>query len=378
MQSYDVIVLGVGGVGSAALCELARRGVRALGIDRFHPPHDRGSTHGQTRVIRMAYFEHLDYVPLLRESYRMWRSLEAATGRQLFHEVGLLEVGLADGCVVSGVLRAAAEHGLDIEQLSASEIELRWPGFCVKDDLVGVFERNAGYLLVEDCVSAQLEAARAGGAELLVDTVVHGWSADEQGVRVRTSAGDFAATKLVVAGGAWAGGLLAGIPLQLEVRRKSLFWFEASSAGAARYDVAIGFPVYLFELPVGVFYGFPRFDGRSMKAAEHSGGATVADPANVNRSIDAAEQRRVERFLTAHLPQVSYHVVDHAVCLYTMSPDEQFIVDRHPEHSNVVFAAGLSGHGFKFTPVLGRALSDLALEGETRLPIDFLSLRRFA
>src|SRR3990172_5363623 len=179
MPSYDAIVLGVGGVGSAALYHLARRGARTLGLDRFPPGHDRGSSHGQTRVIRQAYFEHPDYVPLLKKSYQLWRELEAATGRQLFHEVGVLEVGRADGDVVPGVLRAAAEHRLDVDQIAAPEIERRWPGLRVPGELIGVFERNAGYLLVEECVAAPLEAAAAAGAKLLVDTVVHDWSADE-------------------------------------------------------------------------------------------------------------------------------------------------------------------------------------------------------
>jgi glycine/D-amino acid oxidase-like deaminating enzyme len=396
MQTYDVIVLGAGGVGSAALYELARRGVRAVGIDRFHPPHDRGSSHGQTRVIRQAYFEHPDYVPLLTESHRLWRELEAAAGRKLFHQVGLLEVGPADGVVVPGVLRAAAEHGLAVEPVSPREAERRWPGLRVPGDLVGVFEPSAGYLLVEDCVAANLAAAQAAGATLLADTVVDEWMADERGVRVRTSTGEIAAASLIIAAGSWAGSLLGDLPLKLNVRRKSLFWCATDSP---RYDVAAGFPVYLFELPAGprgavsprlpfsslgetrpragVFYGFPCIDGRSMKVAEHTGGAIVDDPATVNRAIDPDEQLRVKEFLAAHLPDVSPRVVDHAVCLYTMSSDEHFIVDCHPAHANVVFAAGLSGHGFKFTPVLGRALVDLALDGSTPLAIDFLSLRRF-
>jgi monomeric sarcosine oxidase len=384
MQSYDVIVLGAGGVGSAALYELARRGVRALGIDRFHPPHDHGSSHGQSRVFRQAYFEHPDYVPLLKESYRLWRELESAAGRLLFHEIGLLEVGPADGEVVPGVLRAAATHGLEVDPMAACEIERRWPGLSVPENLVGVFERGAGYLLVEDCVAANLEAAVAAGATLLANTIVHDWKADERGVVVRTSAGDFETQHLILAAGSWSDKLWTGrlsdqsaprvnFPA-LSVRRKSLFWFATDSP---RYDVAAGFPVYLFELPAGVFYGFPRLDGRSVKVAEHTGGRPVDDPANVDRTIDPDEQRRLESFLAAHLPDVSSRVVDHAVCLYTMSPDEHFIVDRHPQHADVVFAAGLSGHGFKFTPVLGRALADLALDGSTSLPIDFLSLGRF-
>lgn len=374
MKTYDVIVLGAGGVGSAALYELSRRGIRTLGIDRFRPPHDRGSTHGQTRVIRMAYFEHPDYVPLLRESYRLWHELEVTTGRKLFHEVGLLEVGPADGCVVPGVLRAADEHELEIEQLTAVEIERRWPGLRVQDELLGVFERNAGYLLVEDCVETQITAAQSNGAELLCDTIVESWSADGNSIRLETSAGQLSAAKLIIAAGPWADTQLSSVLPKLDVRRKSLFWFDAADS---QYDVGRGFPVYLFELSSGVFYGFPRMDGRSMKVAEHSGGTTVDDPLTVNRNIDTNEQQRLEQFLAAHLPAVSRQACDHAVCLYTMSPDEHLILDRHPANANVVFAAGLSGHGYKFTPVLGRALAELALDGATKLPIDFLSLRRF-
>ena len=374
METYDAIVLGAGGVGSAALYHLAHRGARVLGIDRFCPPHDRGSTHGTTRVIRQAYFEHPDYVPLVLESYRLWRDLEQQVGRQLLCETGLIEVGRADGVVVPGVLRAAEEHGLEVEKLSAPEVEQRWPGIRVPDEMVGVDEPAAGYLLVEDCVRAHLEAAAAAGAKLLTETVVHEWSATDDAVRVRTSAGEFTAAALVIAAGPWAGTLLADLQLKLSVLRKSLFWFACDEP---QYDVAAGFPVFLFELPAGVFYGFPKIDDRGVKVAEHTGGQAVDDPADVNRQIDPAEARAVGEFLAAHLPGVSRRVADHAVCLYTMSPDEHFIVDRHPAHANVVFAAGLSGHGFKFTPALGLALANLAHVGTTDLPIGFLSLERF-
>ena len=374
MERYDAIVLGAGGVGSAALAHLARRGVRAVGIDRFSPPHDRGSSHGQSRVIRQAYFEHPHYVPLLVESYRLWHELERLHGERLFHQVGLIQLGPADGQVVPGVLRSAAEHGLTVEQMSAEAVQRRWPGIRVGSNLVGVFEPGAGYLRVEDCVRAHLEAARAAGADLLLDTEVHSWTASDREVRIQTSRGELAAERLVIAAGAWAGQLLADLNVPLVVRRKSLFWFEAT---AADYDVAAGFPVYLFELPDGVFYGFPKLDVRGVKVAEHTGGRQVADPLVVDRNVDDAEQRRVAAFLAAHLPRVSNDMSGHTVCLYTMSPDEHFVVDRHPGHENVVFAAGLSGHGFKFTPVLGRALAELALDGGTPLPFGFLSLKRF-
>jgi sarcosine oxidase len=401
MSHYDAIVLGAGGVGSAAMLHLARRGARVLGIDRFHPPHDRGSSHGHTRVIRQAYFEHSDYVPLLVESYRLWRDLENHVGRQLFHQVGLIQVGPPDGHVVPGVLRSAAQHNLTVEQLSSNEIEKRWPGLRASQNSIGAFEPGAGYLLVEDCVRAHLDAARAAGAEFLGETEVAAWSASGNEVRVTTSRGQFTASRLVVTAGAWAGRIVLPLPLgegrgegaqpphaphpnplpkgegilRLTVHRKSLFWFETS---APQYDVANGFPVFLYELPKGVFYGFPKLDARGVKAAEHSGGRVVDDPLVVDRSIDANEQQRLIQFLSAHLPGVTNKVTDHVVCLYTMSPDENFIVDRHPAHANVVFAAGLSGHGFKFVPVLGRALAELALDGGTKLPIGFLSLARLS
>ena len=373
MERYDAIVLGTGGVGSAALLHLARRGVRVLGIDRFSPPHDRGSTHGHTRVIRQAYFEHPDYVPLLAASYRLWHELEDRVSRRLFHKVGLIQVGPADGHVVPGVLQSAAAHGLAIEQLSVAAVERRWGGLRVPGHFAGVFEPDAGYLLVEDCVRAHLDAARQAGAELLTDTEVLAWRATADEVVVQTSQGEIAAGRLIIAAGPWAGRVLAGLNIGLTIRRKSLFWFHTD---APQYELAAGFPVFLFELPAGVFYGFPKLDARGLKVGEHTGGQNVDDPLAVDRSVDAADQHRLAEFLSAHLPQVSTRVADHTVCLYTMSPDEHFIVDRHPEHANVVFAAGLSGHGFKFVPVLGQVLAELALDGGTAQPIDFLSLSR--
>jgi monomeric sarcosine oxidase len=374
MPKYDAIVLGAGGVGSAALYELARRGARAVGIDRFQPPHDRGSTHGHTRVIRQAYFEHPDYVPLLIDAYRRWNNLERRTGQRLLHQIGLVEIGPADGVVVPGVRRAAAEHDLPIEHLSASDVGSRWPGLYVPSDFEAVFEPSAGYLLVEKCVRAHLDAALAAGAKLLTNTEVLGWEASDNSVRVHTTSGELVATRMIVAAGAWAGAILSRANLELTVLRKSLFWFECD---AAEDSAASRLPVFLFELSDGVYYGFPKFDDRGVKVAEHTGGRVVTDPLAVDRSVDAGEQHRLTEFLATHLPGVSHRVADHAVCLYTMSPDEHFIVDKHPDHANVVFAAGLSGHGFKFTPTLGAALADIALDGNTALPVGFLSLGRF-
>jgi sarcosine oxidase len=375
MERYDAIVLGIGGVGSAALFHLARRGARVLGIDRFSPPHDRGSSHGQTRVIRQAYFEHSDYVPLLKESYKLWHELQPSSRQQLFHQTGLIEIGPPNGVVVPGVLQAAAEHGLQVESLTAEPIEHRWPGLRAGKNLVGVFEPNAGYLRVEDCVRAHVDAAVSAGATVVTNTQVVNWAANDQEVRVQTTDGQFAANRLVIAAGAWSGPVLRGIDVPLVVRRQSLFWFAVD---AREYDVATGMPVYLYELPGGIFYGFPKIDSLGVKVAKHSTGRVVEDPLLVDRNLDLDDQWQLQNFLSVHMPGVSQRVTNHTVCLYTMSPDEHFIVDRHPDHANVVFAAGLSGHGFKFTPVLGRVLADLAIDGGTDLPIDFLSVKRFA
>ena len=382
--TYDAIILGAGGVGSVAMWQLAQRGLRVLGIDRFDPPHGEGSSHGQTRIIRQAYFEHADYVPLLLESYRLWEELEARTGQQLKIETGLLEVGPRDGVVVPGVLSAARQHGLVVEELTAAAIESRWPAFRVPNqgsppELVGVFEPRAGYLKVEDCVAACLAEAKRHGAELLPNVEVRDWQSGDD-ILVRTTAGDFRANRLVITAGAWSGPLLHNLGVSLEVRRKPLMWYQprdASTATDSLTSSANGFPCFLFELPSGIFYGFPAVDERGLKAAEHSGGEPIDDPLAVDRRLHAADHDRVDHFLQAHIPAVRTPCREHAVCLYTMSPDEHFIVDRHPADPRIVFAAGLSGHGFKFTPVLGQALAELATEGVTRQPTAFLSLGRF-
>jgi sarcosine oxidase len=404
MKTCDVIVIGAGGVGTAAAGEVARRGARAIAIDRFAPGHDRGSSHGQTRIIRQAYFEHPDYVPLLVEAYRLWHRLEERRGQRLLDPVGLVEMGPADGAVVSGVLASAAAHGLDVEQLSAKEVERRFAGLRVPEELVGVFERQAGYLLVEQAVVAQAAEAEHHGAALHLGENVLAWRARGSGVEVQTDRELYVAERLIVSAGAWAGPLLADLRIPLRVLRKGVYWFEPQT-DAYRSDC--GMPAFLFDLPAAspqtsqpaaqhsaaagdasggggrfspvpgnCFYGFPQIDRRGVKVAEHSGGTVVADPSHVDRRPDAADERRVIDFCRAHLPQLSDRRLETSVCLYTMTPDGHFVVDRHPEHPQVALAAGLSGHGFKFVPVLGRILADLALDGQTSLPIDFLACRR--
>lgn len=375
MNQYDCIVLGTGGVGSAVCWQLSRRGAAVLGLDRFPPGHDRGSSHGQTRIIRQAYFEHSDYVPLLRRAYELWAELEQATGQRLFEQVGLLQVGPASGAVVSGVLTAASLHGLHVEQLTADESQRRFPGFYVPADLTAVYEPGAGLLHVEACVQAHCAAAAAAGAELQSGVEVRAWTADRGGVTVQTDRGDFHARHLVITAGAWSRELLGMPSLGLRVLRKHLYWFAAPGAD---YQASQQGPAFLYQLPHGVFYGLPAINADGLKCGEHSGGELVTDPLHDPRQADELDQRRVSEFVRSYLPGVAPTIRSRSVCFYTMSPDENFLVDRHPEHAHVCFAAGLSGHGFKFTGVLGEALADWVLAGRTELPMEFLSLSRLA
>ena len=374
MPGYDVIVVGAsGGAGSAAAHHLARRGARVLGLDRFPPGHDRGSSHGETRVIRLAYFEHPDYVPLLRRAYALWRELGERRGKPLLHEIGVVEIGRPDGEIVRGVVDTALRHDLDVDVLVGSEVMRRFPGLRVPEGLVAVYEREAGYLDVEDCVIEHASAAREAGADLRVGEEMLSWETAGGGVRVRTDRATFEAGRLVLALGAWAGDALADPNIHFETVAKTLYWYEAPLAVHAADG---GCPVFLYELSDGVFYGVPRVSDRGMKVAEHTGGHPVADPLAGDRRLDQAEGARVDRFVESCLPGAGPRVLGQALCFYPMSPDGHFVVGLHPRHPEVSLVAGLSGHGFKFTSVLGEILADLALDGVTRAPIEFLSSSR--
>jgi sarcosine oxidase len=372
-NSYDAIVLGTGGVGSAALFHLAQRGLRVLGLDRFPGGHSQGSSHGETRIIRQAYFEHPDYVPLLLRAYALWQELEQRQQERLLHQVGLLQVGPPEGIVVPGVLASAQQHGLAVEQLSQAEIGRRFPAFQVPDNTVGVFEPAAGYLLVERCVLAHLAQAQRLGAEYRSGETVQSWRRCGDGVEVVTDGATYQAARLVIAAGAWSSQLLASLGLPLEIRRKHAYWVGPAPPQHAAVNAC---PTFLYELPQRIIYGFPAIDSLGLKVAEHSGGEVVGDPLHAPRALDTTDFAHITEFLRTHIPAVGRTMQRRSVCFYTMTPDEHFIIDRHPEYDAVVIAAGLSGHGFKFAAVLGQALAELACEGSTSLPIDFLSLRR--
>jgi sarcosine oxidase len=371
--AYDCIVIGLGAMGGAALHHLAQRGVRVLGIEQFDIGHDRGSSHGQTRIIRKAYFEHPDYVPLLHRAYDLWAEVERQAGRELFRRTGLLLVGRPEGDVLSGVRRAADSHRLPIERLSRASVLERFGGFLPDEDMEGLYEADAGYLLVEDAVRTHVELAVAAGAVIETGCAVREWSADGRGVRVITDAAEYEAERLIIAGGAWAGRLLRELALPLSVLRKVQLWLATDDS---RYDVDGGCPVFCFDAGDAFYYGFPAIEPGALKVAEHSGREVVEDPIAVDRELHERDVQRVRAFAARYLPGVGGEVVRHSTCLYTMTPDGHFVIDRHPRHEHVVFAGGFSGHGFKFAPIVGSVLADLVLNGSTREPIEFLRLGR--
>lgn len=377
MQTFDVIVVGAGGMGTAAAWQLARRGARVLALDRFPPAHDRGSSHGQTRLIRQAYYEHPDYVPLLLRAYDSWRELEAASGRRLLVESGLVMAGPETGDVVPGALHSARIHGLAVETLSPADAEARWPALRIPHDWHVVFEPRGGYLFVEDCVLSHAEQAVAHGADLRSGITVRGWRTAGNDAIVDTDAGSFAAARLVLSPGSWASDLLQLPQVPFVVLRKSLFWYGPPAAAGPRFDAGT-LPCFAFDTPAGFLYGFPRLDDRGVKLAEHTGGRVVTDPLAVDRGIDPAEQSRIEDWIAVHLPALGRDCRAHATCGYTMSPDHHFVLGLHPDHPQVAIAAGFSGHGFKFASVVGEILADLALTGTTPQPIGFLSPVRFS
>jgi sarcosine oxidase len=356
MEIFDAIVVGVGGMGSATLCMLAQRGRRVLGIERFGVAHSRGSSHGETRIIRRAYFEHPDYVPLVTRSFELWHQLESDVCMRLFEQSGLLLVGPADGPILAGVQQARAKHSLHIEDIERSEFRRRFPQFALPDGYRAMLEVDAGLLRVEECVTAYCQAALNAGAQLETGTHVTSWSWRGTHYVVETTRGVHRAQALVFCAGAWTRELLGTLGIPLRVRRKTALWFRCDHE---HHGLERGAPVFGYEWNAGFFYGFPAVEPGVIKVAEHTGVEDCEHPDQVDRALRESDSERVRAFIRECLPHVhADELVRHSVCMYTMSPDEHFVLDRHPELPNCFIAAGFSGHGFKFAPVVGEMMAD--------------------
>jgi sarcosine oxidase len=372
MARYDVAVIGLGAVGSAALHQLARRGVRVVGIERFAPGHDRGSSHGETRIIRLGYFEHPSYVPLLRRTYALWRELEAAAKQPLVHITGIVEIGPSDGKLVAGTLAASRMHGLPHEVIDAAATMRRFPAFRIPQDFVGVVQPDGGFVAVEPAIAAQVALAKAAGAEVRTGISVHSVTPRGDGVRLATSAGEIEAAKAIVAAGPWVKALAPALPVR--VTRQVFGWFAPSDPSLFTPE---RFPVFLLESRHGMHYGFPQHGSRGVKIAKHHHNDETVDPDRVERTVSAADEALIRPVLADHMPLLNGAMLAAKTCLYTVTPDHDFIIDRLPEAPNVTVASPCSGHGFKFAPVIAEILAQLATEGATPHDISRFRLVRF-
>jgi sarcosine oxidase len=376
-MNYEVIVLGLGAMGSAAAQQLAERGKRVLGIDQFSPPHDNGSSHGGSRMIRQAYGESPGYIPLVLRAYELWERVEKDAGAKLLHITGGLILGNAAGELVTRGIAAAAKHGIKHTVLSAAETRARFPMITPLAGDVAVHEELAGYLLPEECIRAQLQLAVKSGAALHVEERVLGWRAHSNRVEVTTDRAVYEAEHLVITAGPWAAEALQGI-LPLRITRQVMFWIHPQG-GVAPF-LPEHFPVFLSESPDGrPTYGFPAIDGSrgGVKAAIH-GSEVECTPNTVDRTVDDSDLTELMRKLTPRIPTLAGQVVKAQTCLYTMTPDEHFVIGAHPQFHSVSMACGFSGHGFKFAPVVGEILADMATQGKTSLSIEIFSPTRFS
>jgi sarcosine oxidase len=377
MTRPDVIVAGLGAMGSATAAHLAMRGARVLGLERWQPGHANGSSHGDSRIIREMYFEHPKYVPLVQRALVLWRELERATARRVLTETGGLMAGPRDGFLVSGTIRSAVEHGLPHEVLDAAAVRERFPAFQPSDDVVAVFDPHAGHLDPDAGNAAHHQRAREHGAELRFDEGIVSWTATNDGVRVTTTRGTYEAGQLCLAVGAYLAPFVPELGLSLTVERQVLFWMDPDP-GDAMWN-APACPIWAYEYgPDSMCYGFPRLP-RGVKASVMHKGETPSRAEDTRRTVRADEVDALRAAAGSLLPGLrTAPVRESATCLFTNTTDLDFVVDMHPAHANVLVSSACSGHGYKFASALGEAQAQWLLDGRSQLDLSPFALARFA
>lgn len=374
-RTYDAIVIGVGGMGSAACYHLARRGKHVLGLERFDVPHTMGSSHGVNRIIRLAYYEDPSYVPLLRRAYELWRELQTGFGEQLLHITGSVDASDAEGEVFQGALRSCELHDLPHEVLTSADLSLRFPAFRLPDGHLGLYQPEGGFLLSERCIVAHVFGALAAGAEIRARERVIKWAPTAGGVRVTTERGTYEAERLVVSAGAWMQRLVPDLASLAQPERQVLAWFQPINPAIFEPE---RFPVFNLTVDEGRYYGFPVFGTPGFKVGRYHHLDERADPDDMDREPNAADEAVLREFTARYFPDGAGPTMSLRSCLFTNTPDEHFIIDVLPDAPQVVVASPCSGHGFKFCSVVGEILADLAARGATGHDIGLFRLGRFA
>jgi sarcosine oxidase len=372
-MDFDVAVLGLGAMGSAACAHLAARGARVVGLDRYALGHDLGASAGRTRIIRRAYFEHPSYVPLLDRSYDLWRDLEARTQSELLDLFGVLVVGTPESPILRGVDRSARHYGIPIERFDTETLRSRYPMFRLRDDEVGILERDAGVVFPERGIAAHLAVAREGGASIRDRSHVVAIANGAASVSLILDSGEqVRCDRLAICAGPWSGALLAELALPLRVERNVQFWFRPEPGTCTPHDT----PAFLLDRagrPAPV-YGIPDL-GDGVKFAFHGSGATT-DPERLIRTVGEDEIANARDTLEQWIPAAAGPSIGAKACMYTMTPDSHFAIGVHPHDPRIAIACGFSGHGYKFAPVIGEIVADLAMDRKPPYDLDFLSLNR--
>jgi sarcosine oxidase len=377
MPAYDVIVLGLGGMGSATLFHLARRGSKVLGLERFDLVHEYGSSHGLTRIIRLAYWEHPTYVALLRRAYELWRELENLSGERLLYITGSVDAGPEGSPVFQGALKSSELHGLPHEVMNGAELHRRFPGYGLPKEIRCLYQPEGGFLLPERCNVAHVVQAQAHGAEVRCREPVREWGVGGAGGRVwvRTARGRYEAGRLVICAGPWASKLVPELAGLAVAERQVLAWLQPTRPDYFRLGA---FPVFNLEVEEGRYYGVPAFLIPGFKFGKYHHRGELVDPDAANREPQPEDEELLRVFARRYFPEGAGPTVMLKACLFTNSPDGHFILDRHPDHPEVAIAAGFSGHGYKFCSVIGEVMADLVQRGDARHDIDFFRLKRFA
>lgn len=374
MSGPKIAVIGLGATGSAALYQLARRGINVIGIEQFDIDHDRGSSHGATRAIRMVHFENPSYSSLMERAYAHWHDLEKASKRQLLRLVGIVEIGPPSGDLVRATL-AGDTKGLPREQLDAKALTRRYPAFQLPDAFVGVLQPDGGFIEAAAALAAMIGLAKARGAEILTRTKVSEINPTATGVRIETSRGDITADGAIIAAGPWMRSLLPGLKPQLTVTRQVVGWFQPRDPALFAAD---HFPVFIMETSYGNHYGFPVYGDKGVKIAKHHHRHEIVGPNTYDRAVSATDEAAIRAPLSQYLPDANGPLLSSETCLYTMSPDGAFIIDHMPGYPHVVIASPCCGYGFKFSPVVGEIVADLATGRTFAHDIAQFRLQRFA
>jgi sarcosine oxidase len=361
-------------MGSATLYHLARRGLRVLGLERFDVLHPFGSSHGLTRIIRLAYSEHPSYVPLLRRAYELWYELSRAEGKKLLITTGNLEGGLPDGDVFAGAVQSAELHGLPYEVMTGEEVGRRWPAYRLQPELKVLYQAQGGFLASEDCVLGHVRQALAKGAEIHWRERLLEWGPLEDGVWVQTDRGRYEASRLVVSLGSWAGKIVPELAQLAVPERQVLAWLQPSRPELFAPGV---FPVFVLQLEEGMYYGFPEWGIPGFKFGRYHHLEERVDPDAMDREPNQRDEDILRAFARRYFPEGEGPTVALKACLFTNTPDEHFILDLHPSYPQVALAAGFSGHGFKFCSVVGEIMADLVQRGETEHDVELFRLARF-